>query len=172
MARSHSDAWRRCREQFVVELKSNIKGVNKATEAILINATKSFVDDMQPGINSFGYIPIWSGNLYDSIGATVSKSGRIVRAVYTNPVAKSPQDHAERKRIWGRNEIVEMIRSTPSPARGVSSTLFVAVPYAQDVDTGAVGVKPENIGYLDSLRLAFEDKMTRAAEQLKWYNNK
>lgn len=166
--RTHSADWKKVREQFTKELYSNAKAVNKGAASVLVQASDNFVQK----VHEMSTLPLYTGNLRDSIASAVSVSGRVVRASYldppyqnTNPYWK-PQRMGGRKRIIGLQEAYEMVLTNKYPLRGVAATLFVAVPYAQAVNNGELGKSLGNIGFIERLEQQFASDMEYAVAVL------
>lgn len=159
-------SWNSCAKQFKEELLSSAAGVNRNAQQILINATGQFLDYVQ--INESN-LPYYTGNLHDSIAAYVSRSGRILRAVYMPQEAHEPQhvtkiSEAGGKNIWGYREAINAVRRSRPLATGIGATLFVAVPYAEGANETS-----HHAGYYDWLKEAFIKDMGAAMRVLSLY---
>lgn len=156
-------SWNTTQRQFQEELLKSAKGFNCRGEKIMTEATQSFLDFVDRNQDS---IPVYTGNLHDSIAAYVSKSGRVIRALYMPQQADKAQhvtkisapktDNGESryKKIWGYREAIKAVRNSRPLSKGIGSTLIVAVPYA-----GAADEDSSKPGYLDWLRETFNNTL-------------
>ena len=146
-------------------------GVNKSAELLLSSATKDYLQYVQENKEN---LPYYTGNLHDSIAAYVSRSGRIIRAHYMPQEATKPQ-HVTKlsatvssdslsKNIWGYREAINAVRRSRPLAKGIGSTLFVAVPYA-----GAADETSSHPGYAEWLEETFGYEMDTAVKLLRFY---
>ena len=169
--------WNTTARQFQEELLKSAKGFNRRGEKIMTEATQSFLDFVDRNQDS---IPVYTGNLHDSIAAYVSKSGRVIRACYMPQEATKPQhvtkltatkkrkDNGDTryKEIWGYREAIKAVRNSKPLSKGIGSTLIVAVPYA-----GAADEKSSKPGYLDWLRETFNKTLESRLPALGLSNN-
>lgn len=159
-------SWNSSAKQFKKELLSSASGVNRNAQQIFINATGQFLDYVQMNKSN---LPYYTGNLHDSIAAYVSRSGRILRAVYMPQEATEPQHVAKvsgggGKDIWGYREAINAVRRSRPLATGIGATLFVAVPYAEGANETS-----HHAGYYDWLEEAFVKDMEASAKVLSLY---
>lgn len=147
---------------------------------MFIEEQESFIRDIPS--REAPMLPLITGNLHDSIGAVTSLRGRVVRASYTTPIAKTTSELSKkeiykstsgmgRKRIIGSLEAFNMVKSLQGKyPHGIAITMFVAVPYALNPNE-----RGRHIGYLDQLRLFFAGAMAyifRRAEAKKLFELK
>ena len=156
-------SWNTTQRQFQEELLKSAKGFNRRGEKIMTEATQSFLDFVDRNQDS---IPVYTGNLHDSIAAYVSKSGRVIRALYMPQQAdkaqhvtkisapKTANGESRYKKIWGYREAIKAVRNSRPLSKGIGSTLIVAVPYA-----GAADEDSSKPGYLDWLRETFNNTL-------------
>lgn len=195
MASSHSNnaLWRKGQAEFTKELLRAAKGVGQEAMRIIVNATDSFLDFVQ---DNKELLPYDTGNLHDSIATAVIKNGRIARANYMPREAVRAQRAPGRKRIWGYQEAFRIVRALgpkrdsssgrityPAGPNGVVAKLFVAVPYAQGVNTYSprpaskrrirkaedLSQKIDRTGYLQRLEMLFENDIATAIQSLAMY---
>lgn len=156
----HLQGWKNASVQFQKELLACADGVNRTTQGIFVDANNRFMDYVQQNEN---LLPYYTANLHDSIVSVVSQSGRVVRAVYMPKEATRPQNAPDRKRIVGMEEAIRAVRKQAYPRTGVSSTLIVAVPYAEGANETS-----KRKGYLNWLQNSFESEMRTGMEVLKY----
>ena len=155
--------WNTTQMQFKEELLKSAKGFNRRAERLMTDATQSFLDFVDRNQDS---IPVYTGNLHDSIAAYVSKSGRVIKACYMPQQAavaqhvtkisapKTDNGESRYKKIWGYREAIKAVRDSKPLSKGIGSTLIVAVPYA-----GAADEDSSKPGYLDWLRETFNNTL-------------
>ncbi len=120
--------WRKSMKVFAEDLKKSSKGIGKAVQQVLVYASEDYLRYVQDNKDR---LPYYTANLHDSIATAVAASGRIIKARYLPKEATRPQTAAGRKRIVGEQEAIRAVRLYRPGRTGVSSTLFVAVPYAE-----------------------------------------
>ena len=130
-----------------------------------IAASESFVGSL-PDHRVDGMMPFRTGNLHDSIASVVSKSGHVVRASYTKPVATRTSDITGREVFrptsgMGRQKIIgslaasTMVRNMNGKFPGkVAITMLIGVPYDERPNQSGV-----NTGYKDVLVSLFASKL-------------
>ena len=155
--------WNTTQRQFQEELLKSAKGFNRWAERLMTDATQSFLEFVDRNQES---IPVYTGNLHDSIAAYVSKSGRVIKACYMPQQAavaqhvtkisapKTDNGESRYKKIWGYREAIKAVRDSKPLSKGIGSTLIVAVPYA-----GAADEDSSKPGYLDWLRETFNNTL-------------
>lgn len=133
--------------------------VEKEIANLFIEMQESFLRDLPA--QEAPMMPFITGNLHDSIGAVTSVRGRVIRASYTDPVAKKTSSKTGkrifratrdkdlgRRRIVGSLEAFNMVKSLQGKyPQGLATMLFVAVPYAENPQE-----RGRHAGYLDELR--------------------
>lgn len=164
-------SWNSSAKQFQQELLSCATGVNKATEQLLSSATQDFLQHVQDRKEN---LPYYTANLHDSIAAYVSRSGRILRAYYMPQEATTPQhvtkisatasSDSMSKKIWGYREAINAVRRSRPLAKGIGTSLFVAVPYAE-----AANEQSSHPGYWEWLQENFEISINTALRLLQFY---
>ena len=86
-------------------------------------------------------VPIWTHNLWDSIGCGIYKDGSLMKVVYPPKRAEEPRSNiygvtAPNRDYWGYEELGDMIMSAPDsiPAKGWALYYVAAMPYSEVVD--------------------------------------
>lgn len=160
----HEEGWRRASRSFAKELLAASRGVTRDAQQVMVNTTEDFLGYVQDKKEN---LPYYTANLHDSIAAAVYKDGHVIRAKYMPKEATRPQTAAGRKRIVGEEEAFRAVRSFRPASRGVTGTLFVAVPYAEGADK-----ESHHPGYLEWLEENFTISMDSALGVLRMSNGK
>ena len=153
--------WQKAEKGFQRELELTLKSqYEKEMAKIFVDTQTSFVRDLPA--HETPTMPFITGNLHDSIGAVTSLRGRVVRASYTDSVAKTtsalsgkeiflPASGMGQKRIIGSLSAFNMVKELQGKyPNKLAITMFVAVPYALNPNENG-----PHIGYLDNLRMFF-----------------
>ena len=153
--------------------KSLQKGLSVAGEdysdfaiMFLLSDAQDFLLDIG-GVGADSSVPIYTGNLRDSIGVRILKGNTIkgyVKMTDVSPkLAKRPQRMKGIKNIWGEEEIIRVLnRPSRRTSKSVAAQLMVGVPYAESVD--------EEQGYFEELFDRFGLKMTNHLNELRKHN--
>ena len=85
--------------------------------------------------------PIWTHNLWDSIGCGIYKDGALIKVVYPPKRAEEPRSDiygiaVPNRDYWGYEELRDMIMNPPSsiPSKGWALYYVAAMPYSEIVD--------------------------------------
>lgn len=150
--------WRKSSKSFQRELLSHAKDYNAAAAKVFTNASEDFLHR----VNSYGdhVVPIYTGNLIDSIGVRILVGNRL--SAFRTMVDTTYEQHAVKPQhmkgvypIWGEVEIMKRImRPSRRTGRGVVAQMMVGVPYADEVD--------KTHDYFDELRELFETEIIYA----------
>lgn len=178
--------WDKTGRDFGTELLSEncIGRVRKAVTKVFIESQQSFINSLPSEETS--YMPFITGNLHDSIVSVISDRGRVIRALYPDPVAKEPSkltgneiyapSRFAGKRVIGAVTARNAVRSKQGKyPQGLGSTFMVTVPYAENPNQlSERNKKGTHAGYLDVLASKYVNAMKpafRANEKLglfKW----
>ena len=87
-------------------------------------------------------VPIWTHNLWDSIGCGIYKNGALMKVVYPPKRAEEPRVDiygvtVPDKEYWGFEELKDSIMNAPSSVRSVEGWVLyyvAAMPYSEVVD--------------------------------------
>lgn len=158
-------AWHKASKSFQSKLLAAAKDYDGEAARIFTAAAENFLNS----VNDFDelLVPIYTGNLIDSIGVRILVGNRIV--AYRTMVETTFNQHATKPQhmpglypIWGEQEIMERItRPSRRTNRGVVAQLMVGVPYAEEVDYTHY--------YFDNLSGYFTNKMKDASTALLRY---
>jgi len=153
-----ADPWKKSSKSFQKELLSHKREYNEAAARVFTEASEDFL----ARVDDYGYhlVPIYTGNLIDSIGVRILIGNRL--ADYRTMVDTTYVQHATKPQhmkgiypIWGE---IEIMRRILRPSRRVSNSvvaqLMVGVPYAEEVD--------KKDDYFTDLQKLFENEMLHA----------
>ena len=150
--------WRKASKSFQRELLKYKKEYTAAAARVFTQASEDFLQRVE----SYGYhvVPIYTGNLMDSIGVRILYGNRL--AAYRTMVDTTYVQHATKPQhmkgtypIWGEVEIMKRImRPSRRKNQGVAAQMMVGVPYADEVD--------KTHDYFSTLQDLFETEMIYA----------
>lgn len=154
--------WRKASKSFQKEILSHKGEYTNAAARVFSQASEDFLER----VNSYGdsVVPIYTGNLIDSIGVRVLKGNRLV--AYRTMVETTYNQHATQPQhmkgvypIWGEIEIMRRImRPSRRANKGVVAQMMVGVPYAEEVD--------KTHDYFSTIQGLFETEMTYAMSSI------
>lgn len=157
--------WRKASKSFQIELLSHSKEYSDYAARALTAASENFLRK----VDLFGnhIVPIYTGNLIDSIGVRILIGNRLVD--YRTMVDTTYVQHATKPQhmkglypIWGELEIMRRImRPSRRAGRGVAAQLMVGVPYADEVD--------KTHDYFSALEDEFVSDMNSAMTAIETY---
>lgn len=84
-------------------------------------------------------VPIWTHNLWDSIGCGIFKNGALMKVVYPPKRADEPRTEiygvsVPKKDYWGHEELRDQIMSYSPNVKGWVLYYVAAMPYSEVVD--------------------------------------
>lgn len=165
--RLEGQAWRKASKSFQIALANASQQVSDYAVSVLDIDADLFLMDIGSTGGELGSIPVYTGNLLDSIGVRVLKGNTLMKyRVMTESTykhANKPQRMGNIRNIWGDEEILKRI-TRPSRRYGnaVVAQMMVGVPYAQEVDW--------KDDYFGELQERFVDYITRHLDMLKKTN--
>lgn len=165
--RLDGQAWRKASKSFQIALANASAQVSDYAVYVLDVDADLFLMDIGSTGGDLGSIPVYTGNLLDSIGVRVLKGNTLMKyRVMTESTykhAQKPQSMGKIKEIWGDEEIKRRItRPSRRVDKSVVAQLMVGVPYAQEVDW--------THDYFESLKDRFVSYVTKHLDRLKSTN--
>lgn len=154
--------WKKASKSCQRELLSYKKEYTAAAARVFTQASEDFLHR----VNAYGFhvVPIYTGNLIDSIGVRILYGNRL--AAYRTMVDTTYVQHAVKPQhmkgvypIWGEVEIMQRImRPSRRMDKGVAAQMMVGVPYAEEVD--------KTHDYFSTLQELFETEMIHAMSNI------
>jgi len=84
-------------------------------------------------------VPVWTHNLWDSIGCGIFKDGVLMEVAFPSKEAEEPRTDiygisVPKKDYWGYDELEDMVMSYTPAAKGWVLYYVAAMPYSELVD--------------------------------------
>lgn len=163
---SFSQRWNEGTVALAKTLRKSSKFISNATIAELTNASEMF---LRNGLAA--YVPVYTGNLADSMGVQILQYRRLLSMSWLPKIATRPQHYrasedAPSEKVWGRQRLALMMgRARNVQSNGIVSQFLIAAPYAEMLNSTL-----KHGGYLIELEKSFYEYMYNAAKKLETYN--
>lgn len=155
------DRWDAFSVSFQHALRDAGEAVSKAAGIQLVNACDDWIRKLDEGSETDpDIIPFLTGNLHDSIVASVSQKGRLIGVRQMDKVATEDQKYRGRS-VNGHLEGMRIAMAAPRP-EAPTANLFIGAPYAD-----AVNQNVYHVGYVERLEESFVNAMERKLHRLE-----